>query len=109
MVHVYGMLYCVTRVSRERGDNMLANDMKKGQTGTLRNGSLLWRFEIADNKRGMIRLATVHGFVSEMGSIYVHDIATVDVGGKAEALELTAAQEKRAAAIRSALGGLRWI
>ena len=83
---------------------MLANDMRKGQTGTLHNG---WRFEIADNKRGMIRLATVHGFVSEVGSIYVHDIATVDVGGKAEALELTAAQEKRAAAICSALGGLR--
>ena len=55
---------------------MLANDMKKGQTGTQVNG---WKFEIMDNMRGNIRLAKVYGFETEIGSIYVHDIDTVDM------------------------------
>ena len=45
---------------------MLQNDMKKGQMGVLKNG---WKFRIEDNKRGNIRLATVYGYFTEMGSI----------------------------------------
>jgi hypothetical protein len=53
---------------------MLANDMKRGQTGTLKNG---WKFEIYDNKRGIIRMAKVFGFATEIGSIYIDDIKTL--------------------------------
>ena len=59
---------------------MLANDMKRGTMGILRNG---FNFRIADNQKGMIRRATVygaeHGFSDEMGTIYIHDIALVDI------------------------------
>ena len=74
---------------------MLQNDMKKGQMGTQVNG---WRFRIEDNKKGNIRLATVWGFETEMGSIYTSDIATVDMpDGTKEPLEQTTAQAKRSA------------
>lgn len=53
---------------------MLANDMKKGQTGMLKNG---WAFRIEDNKKGIIRMATVFGHCTEMGSVYISDIAWV--------------------------------
>jgi hypothetical protein len=53
---------------------VLANDMKKGQTGMLKNG---WAFRIEDNKKGIIRMATVWGDFTEMGSIYISDIAWV--------------------------------
>jgi hypothetical protein len=71
---------------------MLQNDMKKGQAGILKNG---WKFEIADNKKGNIRMATVYGLYTEMGSIYTSDIATVEVNGKQEKLEQTPAQKKQ--------------
>jgi hypothetical protein len=69
---------------------MLANDMKKGQKGKLKNG---WNFQIQDNLKGVIRMAKVWGFETETGSIYVHDIAWVDMpdGGR-EAIEFTPAQ-----------------
>lgn len=85
---------------------MLANDMKKGQTGTLRGTR--WRFRIEDNKKGNIRMATVYGLFTEMGSIYVKDILTVDVpsgpDGKevAQPLELSPSQIKAAALIKAA-------
>ena len=68
---------------------MLQNDMKKGQMGVLKNG---WRFRIEDNKKGNIRLATVYGFATEMGSIYTHDIDSLEVDGRSEPLEQTPAQ-----------------
>ena len=51
---------------------MLANDMKKGQMGTQVNG---WKFEIYDNLKGVTRMAKVWGLYTEIGSIYIHDIA----------------------------------
>ena len=77
---------------------MLQNDMKKGQMGVLKNG---WRFRIEDNKKGNIRLATVYGFATEMGSIYTHDIASLEVDGKSEPLEQTLAQQIKSAKIQT--------
>ena len=85
---------------------MLANDMKKGQTGTQVNG---WKFEIMDNMRGNIRLAKVYGLETEIGSIYVHDIDTVDMpDGSTEPVEFTPAQAKRAAKTQTALKAMDW-
>ena len=69
---------------------MKTNDIKKGTRVKLRNG---WEATIEDNKRGNIRLATVEGFVTEMGSIYSHNIAAVLVDGKwVHDIELTKSQ-----------------
>jgi hypothetical protein len=78
---------------------MLQNAMRKGQTGTLKDGI---RFRIEDNKKGNIRMATVYGgdvgLFTEMGSIYTSDIGTVDMpNGTKERLEQTPAQAKKAA------------
>jgi hypothetical protein len=51
---------------------MKTNDLKTGDKVVLDNG---WDAEIRDNKKGNIRMALVHGFVSEIGNIYAHDIA----------------------------------
>jgi hypothetical protein len=48
------------------------NKLKKGTRVVLRNG---WQAVLEDNKKGSIRMATVEGFYTEMGSIYAHDIA----------------------------------
>ena len=48
------------------------NKLKKGARVVLRNG---WEAVLEDNKRGSIRMATVFGTYTEMGSIYAHDIA----------------------------------
>lgn len=48
------------------------NKLKKGTRVVLRNG---WQAVLEDNKRGSIRMATVEGFYTEMGSIYAHAIA----------------------------------
>jgi preprotein translocase subunit YajC len=61
---------------------MLANDLKKGDRIVMTNG---WAATIEDNKRGNIRMATVEGYATEMGSIYIWDI---------QGVVLTAAQAK---------------
>ena len=62
---------------------MLANDLKKGDRVVLDNG---WLATIEDNKKGNIRMATVEGFVTEMGSIYIWDIqALISPGSRATA------------------------
>jgi len=48
------------------------NKLKKGTRVVLRNG---WEAVLEDNKKGSIRMATVFGVYTEMGSIYAHDIA----------------------------------
>ena len=47
------------------------NDIKKGMIGYKKDG---FKFEMADNKKGNIRLAKVYGIFTEYGSIYTHDI-----------------------------------
>lgn len=50
---------------------MNTNELKKGDLIRLRNG---WIAEIADNKKGNIRMAKVYGHYTETGSVYAHDI-----------------------------------
>ena len=52
---------------------MKTNDLKKGMWVLLRGTN--WVAQIADNMRGNIRMATVYGFYTETGSVYVWDIA----------------------------------
>lgn len=50
---------------------LFTNELKKGIFVHQVNG---WDARIEDNLKGNTRLATVWGFVEEMGSIYSHDI-----------------------------------
>ncbi len=54
---------------------MLTNDLKKGARIRLANG---WEATIKDNLRGNIRMAMVEGLYTETGSIYSHDIVSVE-------------------------------
>ena len=72
---------------------MYQNDMKKGQTGRMKNG---WDFRIEDNKKGNVRMATVYGDYTEIGSIYTSDIAWLDMpDGSTEGMQQTATQAKK--------------
>lgn len=51
--------------------NIVSNDLKKGDVVKLKNG---WYAVIADNMKGNTRMATVHGYSTETGSVYSHDI-----------------------------------
>ena len=53
---------------------MLTNELKKGTRVLLANG---WYATLKDNARGNIRCAEVEGYVTEIGSIYSHDIKYV--------------------------------
>ena len=80
---------------------MLANDMKKGQLGTLHNG---WNFKIEDNKKGVIRMCTVYGAYTEMGSVYIHDMNTLTMpDGSVEKIEFSDRQQKQIDKIKTAL------
>lgn len=70
---------------------MKTNDLKKGARVRLANG---WFATIEDNIRGNIRMATVEGYVTEMGSVYSHDIVAVKVDGGWVMVEHTPAQIK---------------
>jgi len=70
---------------------MTTNDIKKGMMVMLKCG---WKARIEDNKKGNIRRATVYGLFTEMGSVYAHDIAMVQVDGQWQDVETTAKQQK---------------
>jgi hypothetical protein len=71
---------------------MFTNELKKGTRVLLRNG---WYATLEDNMKGNIRLATVEGYVTEMGSVYSHDIVRYrDANGIWGAVQHTPAQEK---------------
>jgi hypothetical protein len=80
---------------------MLTNDLKKGDMVKLVNG---WKARIEDNKKGNIRMATVYGVVSEMGSIYVHDIIATLVQGEWQMVTHTPAQKKLRDNVRNFIG-----
>lgn len=65
------------------------NELKKGALVILRNG---WEARLEDNKKGQVRLATVWGYETEMGSIYAHDIAYAVVDGQRVAVTHTEPQ-----------------
>lgn len=70
---------------------MRTNELKKGTRVRLRNG---WFATIEDNLRGNIRMATVEGYFTEMGSIYSHDILTGCIDGEWVSIDHTPAQLK---------------
>jgi hypothetical protein len=62
------------------------NDLKKGTRIKLRNG---WLATLEDNRKGNIRMATVEGFHTEMGSVYAHDIVAAEIEGIWRKVKLT--------------------
>jgi hypothetical protein len=75
---------------------MLANDLKKGARVQLRNG---WQADVYDNAKGSRRMCKVYGFVTEIGSVYTHDITHVQTAAGWERVELSDRQAKEAAKI----------
>jgi hypothetical protein len=72
--------------------SITTNELKKGTRVKLRNG---WLATLEDSKKGNIRLATVEGVYTEMGSIYAHDIAFAQLSdGTTAAITLTPQQIK---------------
>ena len=69
---------------------MTTNEIKKGTMVMLANG---WKATIEDNKKGNIRMATVYGLYTEMGSVYGHDIKYAYIGPKMVVIEHTQAQK----------------
>ena len=70
---------------------MTTNELKKGDRVMLENG---WKATIEDNEKGNIRLATVFGMYTEIGSIYGHDIKYTYKGAKMVVIEYTEAQKR---------------
>ena len=68
-----------------------SNEMKKGDLILQANG---WYGEILDNMKGNIRVANIHGYFTEAGSIYVWDINNIVKDGKLYNLKLTDKQVK---------------
>ena len=71
---------------------MKTNDIKKGTEIRMSDG---FTGIMEDNKKGNIRMATINGIFTEMGSIYAHNItAAKNTNGDWERIELTTAQLK---------------
>jgi len=70
---------------------MVTNELKSGTRIHLRNG---WFGTLKDNKRGNIRLAEVEGYVTEIGSVYAHDILEYKDASGWQPVEHTPAQLK---------------
>jgi len=71
---------------------MKTNELKKGAQVLLRNG---WKATIEDNMRGNIRMCTVYGDYTEMGSVYAHDIVARQSGIQwMHDIELTKSQQQ---------------
>lgn len=73
------------------------NDIKKEERIRLRNG---WYATMEDNLRGNTRVATVEGHVTEIGSVYSHDIMYVERDGAWQPVTHTPSQDR----LRSDLG-----
>ena len=74
------------------------NQLKKGDIVKLANG---WAARLEDNKNGNVRLATVYGITTEMGSVYATDIVHYQLSdGFWTAVQHTAKQ-KAAQALRT--------
>jgi hypothetical protein len=67
------------------------NEIRKGVRIKLRCG---WEADMADNARGTIRMCKVYGHETEIGSVYAHDIMSVQVNGTWQPVEHTPAQSK---------------
>ncbi len=80
---------------------MLTNDIKKGMRFQLACG---WYGTMKDNMKGNIRFAEVEGFYTELGSVYAHDIISVETPNGWDDVEYTPAQNKLRLAVENALG-----
>lgn len=71
---------------------MKTNDIKKGMRVQLRNG---WFGTMMDNRKGNTRMVEVEGIFTETGSVYSHDIVSVQVEGYGwKSVEHTKAQNE---------------
>ena len=71
------------------------NEIKKGEMVMLQNG---WKARIEDNRKGNVRMATVYGMYTEMGSVYSSDITQVqNSNGEWESVSITGKQKLTAA------------
>lgn len=76
---------------------MRANDLRKGDRVIMRDGT---EATVLDNRKGQLRRLEIWG---DAGETYVHEIAYVlRDGTQPEAIELSAAQIKRANMIKAA-------
>lgn len=73
-------------------------DLKKGTRVMLDNG---FEADLFDNKTGKTRLAKVYGIVTEIGSVYTHDIVAAKDGDSWKDVELTDAEKKFKKKIRA--------
>ena len=73
-------------------ETMLPNDMKDGDLILQTNG---WYGEIVDNARGIRRIANIHGYFTEAGSIFVWDIDLVLRDGEMYKLEMPESYKKQ--------------
>lgn len=62
-----------------------------------------WEAVVFDNKKGNTRDCEVHGFETEIGSVYAHDILAFWNGSKWEPIEHTPAQLKLKAMVEAAV------
>ena len=75
-----------------------STEIVKGDTVYMKGSG--WKAVILDNQRRRnIRMAEVHGFYTEAGSIYVHDISHVVRDGFPHEVELTDEQKKLAVTV----------
>lgn len=77
--------------SAVEGEPILSNDIKDGDVFVQNNG---WVGEMVDNMRGNTRVANIHGYFEETGSVYVWHISQVAKDGVLRKLKLTPKQEK---------------
>ena len=72
---------------------MRTNELKKGDRIQLRNG---WEATIKDNMKGNTRMCEVEGCVTEIGSVYSHDMLRLidSTGATLKEIEHTPSQLK---------------
>lgn len=73
-------------------NSILSNELKKG-TKIVMSGTG-WSGTILDNKKGNIRMAEIVGYYTDIGSIYVHNIAYAIIDDKHVTIELTEKQKE---------------
>ena len=86
-----------------KGEPVLTNDIKSGDVFVQSNG---WVGEMVDNMKGNTRVANIHGFFTEAGSIYVWDISQVAKNGVLRDVQLTPKQVKDKERIESGIGDI---
>ena len=78
------------------------NEIKKGDRITLRCG---WEGTMQDNQRGNIRFAKIEGNVTELGSVYAHDILYATKNGETFQIVPNPSQKKLKKTVKAIWGG----